>query len=181
MKKTYYQDRVFYMENLKNNNKSFIKNILYVFVIVVITLLLSSLKEEEVDIKTDRNFNEVSLFSADKITCKYPQTLYASFIGGVISHELPKPETNPIIFSFSNFKNSNEAEMSYIDATQTITTVPLIKVTDDDEKIVFIEISPSYLILHTIYKETGVSTYAKNISLVGNPVATLSMGDCVGL
>lgn len=117
---------------------------------------------------------------SEQVTCTYPQTLSALYSGGELSHELPDREINPLIFTFSGLDNSEVGQLSYIDATQTISNVPIVKISDTGSKIVYIEMSDNYLTVHTIYPKEGISSYAKNLNFLGNYVGTLSMGTCVG-
>ncbi|MEK7657984.1 MAG: hypothetical protein AAB366_02215 [Patescibacteria group bacterium] len=119
------------------------------------------------------------LSASGSITCTYPQILHASYQSGEITHELPKPETNPIIMTFSDI-DSEVAKVKFIDATQSISEVPLVKVIDTVEKLMFLEGNGEpYITVHTIYKEDGVATYEKSMSLLGIPVGTVGMGSCV--
>ncbi len=128
-----------------------------------------------------RPFWDTNLSFGQQITCTYPQTLSANYSDNFISHSLNKPETNPLIFTFSDLENSETGQLSYIDATKTITNVPLLKLVENEEKIVYIEgTGENYITVHTIYKNKGVSTYTKNTSLLGIPILGASMGDCVG-
>ncbi len=130
---------------------------------------------------TSQAFVETDLSSATQITCTYRQTVNANYIHE-ITHELPKSEKNPLIFSFSNFTSTEDAQLNYVDATQTITTVPLVKIIDDSQKLVFLEGgTDNYLTTHTIYKKVGIGTYTKNVELLpGIPSVTAAMGSCVG-
>lgn len=122
---------------------------------------------------------DTALSVSGNITCTYPQVLHTSYQGGEITHELPKPETNPIIMTFSGI-NSEVVKVQFIDATQTISEVPVVKVVDTAEKLMFIEGNGDpYMTVHTIYKNVGVGTYEKSMSLLGIPVGTIGMGSCV--
>ncbi len=122
---------------------------------------------------------DTTLSASGNITCTYPQVLHASYQSGEITHELPKPETNPIIMTFSGI-NSETPKVQFIDATQTISEVPIVKVVDTAEKLMFIEGNGDpYMTVHTIYKNAGVGTYEKSMSLLGIPVGTIGMGSCV--
>jgi hypothetical protein len=123
--------------------------------------------------------NDVSI--ATQITCTFPQTISAIYMN-TITHILPNPEINPMIFTFSKIKEPELAQLSYIDSTRSISTVPIVKLRDDNEKFIFIEGGgEDYLTVHTIYKKTGIATYAKNINLAGIiPSTTSAMGSCVG-
>ena len=119
-----------------------------------------------------------TLSASGNITCTYPQVLHASYQSGEITHELPKPETNPIIMTFSDI-DSEVAKVKFIDATQTISELPLVKVIDTAEKLMFLEGNGEpYITVHTIYKESGVATYEKSMSLLGIPVGSIGMGSC---
>lgn len=163
---------------MKNGKK--ITLILIVLVVgAVAGKFFSISQDKEVEVKGYFSENDVS--SADEITCTYPQTLYANYMNDSVSHGLPKPETNPIIFTFTELENSVQGQLSYIDATRTITTVPIVKLIDNEEKFVYIDgVGDNYVTVHTLYKKTGVSTYAKNVQILGFPSATLAMGTCVG-
>lgn len=113
------------------------------------------------------------------ITCTYPQVLQASYSSGEIKHELPKPETNPIVMTFGDIQEKT-SKIKFIDATRTISEVPIMKFVDNEEKLIFIEGNGNpYITTHTIYKNTGISIYAKQLSFLGTPVGTISMGTCV--
>ena len=60
-----------------------------------------------------------ALSASGNITCTYPQVLHASYQSGEITHDLPRPETNPIIVTFSNIK-SEAPKIQFIDATQNL-------------------------------------------------------------
>lgn len=121
----------------------------------------------------------LGLSTINDITCTYAQTLYSSYQGEEITHELPPPETNPIIMTFSGF-DAKVAKIKFIDSTQTISEVPIVKMVDTQEKLMFIEGNGEpYMTVHTIYKESGVATFAKSVSLLGIPVGTTAMGTCV--
>ena len=127
-----------------------------------------------------RQFSEKDISKASEITCTYPLLLNTSYFNGEITHSLPKPETNPIIVTFSKL-TADVGQMSSIDSTQTITTVPVVKISEDNEKIIYIEkSSDNYLSTYTIYKKLGVSVYTKTVSLLGIPSGSLSTGSCVG-
>ena len=165
--------------------KNFIKEnwfklLLVILVLVVIVIFMSPLNKTTNE--TKKIFSSENVSSASSITCTYPQTLSASYNSGEISHTLPKPETNPMIFTFSELNNPKIGQLSYIDSTQSITNVSLVKLIEDKEKIVYAEGSgEQYLTIHTIYRQIGVSTYTKNVNLLGMiPVVTSAMGSCVG-
>jgi hypothetical protein len=116
--------------------------------------------------------------SATRITCNYPQVVSAYYMGDNAKYSITKKETNPLIFTFSNFENEL-AELSYLDSSQAITTVPLVKLVDNSEKLTFIDGDGSnYLTIHTIYKNKGISSYTKQVDLLGTPSTAMSMGAC---
>jgi hypothetical protein len=124
---------------------------------------------------------ESDISSATQITCTYPQVLNASYYDSEISHSLPDPETNPIIFTFTDFFDTQIGNLSFIDATQTITNVEVIKLIDNEEKMVFLEgTGDNYLTVHTIYKTEGIATYTKNVNIFGVLSGSLAMGSCTG-
>lgn len=153
---------------------------LVVTLLAVIGILIVLLTNKDMRFEVKSYFYGTNLTYASKITCTYPQLLSASYLQNEVTHELPVPETNPLIFTFSDFSEENP-QMSYIDATRTITTIPVIKIIDNEEKMVFLDGgAENYLSTHTIYKENGIATYTKNVSLLGNPLASLAMGTCSG-
>lgn len=80
----------------------------------------------------------------------------------------------------SDYIDSEIAKVKFIDATQSISELPIVKVVDTAEKLMFLEgNSDPYMTVHTIYKESGVATYEKSMSLLGIPVGTVGMGSCV--
>lgn len=122
-----------------------------------------------------------SIESASKITCTYPQVSGAYYRDSTVTQFIPEPETSPLVFTFNNVGNEEFVELSYIDSTQTITTIPVVKLIDNSEKYVFLDgTGENYLTVHTIYKEKGLGTYTKNVDLMGTPSASLAMGSCNG-
>lgn len=141
---------------------------------LAVTLLVSGKNERK------NVVSSTDLSSSATITCTYNQTLNANYVGSEISHNLPDPEKQALIFTFSQFKNSETGQLSYLDATKTITTIPIIKLIENTDKMVYIDgTGENYLTIHTIYKKLGIATYAKNVDLLGIPSATLAMGTCV--
>lgn len=167
--------------------KQFIKNnwwkILVIIILISGAYVLFFFKNTSKEINTSevkKEFLEKDISSATEITCTYPLLLNTSYLNGEITHSLPKPETNPIIITFSKL-TEDVGQMSSIDSTQTITTVPIIKISEDNEKVIYIEKSNNnYLSTYTIYKKLGVSVYTKTVSLMGIPSGSLSTGSCVG-
>lgn len=157
------------------------KNKLIIGILVVLVFVFGwiafSPTTQETSVK--KSHFGIKLSASGNITCTYPQVLHTSYQSGEITHELPKPETNPIIMTFSNF-DSEVAKVKFIDATQTISELPLVKVIDTAEKLMFLEGNGEpYITVHTIYKESGVATYEKSMSLLGIPVGSMGMGSCV--
>lgn len=161
----------------------------YIFISILCGILLTGLVymlvsfflEEKKETEVTKFFSSVDLSHASSITCTYPQTLYAKYYEEKISHMVPKPETNPLIFTFSNLTDSQTGKLSYIDSTQTITNVDLIKIIDNEEKIMYVEgNAANYLTVHTLYKKLGVSAYMKSVSLLGIPVTSSAIGTCAG-
>jgi hypothetical protein len=159
-------------------------------IIIAILLVISVvLFSQNQDLKYSKNdvskevvkpFLEKDISSASEITCTYPQILNTSYFNDEITHSLPKPETNPIIITFSKL-DEEVGQLSSIDSTQTISTFKIVKISEDDEKIIYIEKSnDNYLSTYTIYKKLGVSVYTKTVSLLGIPSGSLATGSCVG-
>lgn len=121
----------------------------------------------------------IQLSASGNTICTYPQVLHTSYQSGEITHELPKPEINPIIMSFSDI-DSEVAKVKFINATQTISELPIVKVVDTAEKLILLEGNGNpYMTVHTIYKESDVATNEKSMSLLGIPVGTVGIGSCV--
>ena len=157
--------------------RNLVTGILAILVLVFAWLAFSPNFPQETSVKKSHFASALS--ASGNITCTYPQVLHASYQSGEITHDLPKPETNPIIMTFSNIK-SEAPKIQFIDATQTISEVSIIKVVDTADKLMFLEGNGDpYMTMHTIYKDSGVATYEKSMSLLGIPVGTISMGTCV--
>lgn len=125
-------------------------------------------------------YSAIGLSDSGEITCTYPQTLMVNYLGDEITHQLPKPETNPMIFTFSNMIG-DEPKLKFIDATRTISEIKLTKILDSADKYIFIEgTGDPYITVHTIYKKTGISIFSKQSLMLGIPIGTLSMGTCFG-
>lgn len=164
------------MKSLKEN---WFKILLLLLIGIFVIYSLTKDNSNTTEIK--KSFSETDVSSAVQITCTYPQVLNANYLNGEISHNIPQPETNPIIFTFSKLDDPKVGQLSYIDSTRSITNVPIYKITDDSEKFVYLDgTGENYLSTHTIYKKVGVSTYTKTVSIVGIPSGTLAMGTCVG-
>jgi hypothetical protein len=156
--------------------ENWFKILLIVFVIGMLVLLNSN---KEYEIKME--FIGSDLSTATQITCTYSQVLNVKYNNSLISHNIPESEMNPIIFTFSELQDPEVSKMSYVDSTRTISTLPVVKLLENDEKIIYADgTGENYFSIHTIYKEHGVSTYTKNVNIFGIPSGTLAMGSCVG-
>ena len=155
-------------------------NLKLIIVIAVLLVLLIPYLNSIYSNTAKRVFIRSNLSSASQITCTYPQVVSVNYQNNTISHVLPKKESNPIIFTFSNFKG-DVANLSYIDATQTINTVKIVKLIDSYDRYIFIEGGDeNYFTTHTIFKDKGVSIYSKSVDVIGIPAGTLAMGNCSG-
>ncbi|MES2087817.1 MAG: hypothetical protein V4467_02375 [Patescibacteria group bacterium] len=156
------------------------KNIaLIILIVLVLVLAWLVFSPNSPATSVNQPHYDTALSASGNITCTYPRVLHASYQSGEITHELPKPETNPIIMTFSGI-DSETPKVQFIDSTQTISEVPIMKVVDTNEKLMFVEgDGDPYLTVHTIYKNVGIGTYEKSMSLLGIPVGTIAMGSCV--
>ena len=143
---------------------------------------------------TDTNKQELSVFkdftsfstlnTNTSISFSFPQTIAAYYRNGQIEHILSAPESNPMVFTFSDFNTMSEglASLSYVDASESITSVALGILHEDDEKLVLMENGgESYLTTYTIFKKQGVAIFSKQILfpvLGGIPSGTTAMGTC---
>lgn len=145
-------------------------------------LILSSQPIPHTVFKDFKSFK--TLNSEFGFTCTFPQMLSTYYKEGKVEHDLPEPETNPMIFSFSNFNDPTKemASLSYLDSTKSITNVALAILFEDSEKIVLLENGgESYLTTYTVFKKQGVAIFSKQILypfLGGVPSGTMSMGTC---
>lgn len=167
------------------NMKNFIKEnwfriVLLLISIVVLFLIFSpsnSSKDKEVKV----SFTPVDLSGSKEITCTFPQTVRSHFIDNEIVHSLPVKEREPMINTFSKLDDPKIGQLSYIDSTRTITSVPVVKIMEDEEKIAYFDGgTENYTIIYYIYKKLGVATYTKSVSLLGIPSITGGMGSCIG-
>jgi len=165
------------MKNFIKQNWSKISLVLLVGLLIFSFTNKGNISTKEVK----KSFIKNDVSSAIQITCTYPQVLNANYLNDEISHNIPQPETNPIIFTFSKLDDPKVGQLSYIDSTRSITNVPIYKITNDSEKLVYLDgTGENYLSTHTIYKNVGVSTYTKTVSILGIPSGTLAIGSCVG-
>lgn len=145
--------------------------------IVLIVLVYFLNKNNGIEFKKPYFPTDIT-YARNGVTCIFPQMLSTFFYDNTITHSLSKPETNPIIFTFRDLDNEI-GNLSWFDATQTITTVSVYKFLENNEKIVYIDgTSENYTAIFTIYKKTGISTYLKTVSLLGSPSSTSAMGTC---
>jgi len=112
------------------------------------------------------------------ITCTYTQNMHAVYKDSKIEYEIPPPENNQTIFTFADI-NKKEPKLRYIDSTQTISETNIAKLSEDDERIVLIGANKYYVELHTIFKNSGVSIYSKQVSLMGIPLGRVAIGTCI--
>ena len=160
--------------------KHWLKIVLIILSTFFITLFVISRVNGPVNGVKNRFYGN-TVASATKITCSIPQFLNAYYSNNMIEQKLSQPETNPLILTFSDFNSDSDlAELSYIDATQTISTVPLLKYVNNDEKLIFLDgTGENYFSVYTIFKKTGVIIYSKSVDLLGTASGSLAMGSCV--
>lgn len=126
----------------------------------------------------------LKLDTSTSISCTFPQMLATYYKEGKVEHSLPMPEKSPMVFTFSDFNTVSQGmvSLSYIDSTQSISTVPLAILHEDEDKMVLIENGgESYLTTYTIFKKQGVAIFSKQILfpfLGGVPSGTTAMGTC---
>lgn len=121
-----------------------------------------------------------SLGGVVSVTCSYPRLLFAGYKDGKITLELPQPETNPIIITYT-VVDRDIVQASWIDATQTISTAQLVILKDNDEVMVLLEPGSDYFTaLHTINKQLSIASYAKHFNVPQFDVQTASatIGTC---
>lgn len=112
------------------------------------------------------------------ITCAYPQTVSGNYQGRTVTHEIPPQENQAFIFTFSGIQGE-EPTLKALDSTQTISETSLIKMFEDDERVVFLEGNGNaYFALHTIHKDSSVALFSKQVSLIGIPFTTMAVGTC---
>lgn len=158
----------------------FMKKIIKIipWVLLVITIFLLITQNSTSKSQTDYLYSS-SLLNSPKITCTFDQTSRIEYMNSKRTYEIPPKETNPLIFTFSDLDNSNLATLNFIDATQSISTVSIVKVFENKEKYIFLEGSgENYFTVHTIYKTEGIATYVKNVNIFGNIATTTAMGYC---
>ncbi|MFA5778436.1 MAG: hypothetical protein WC870_03060 [Candidatus Paceibacterota bacterium] len=144
--------------------------------------------ENKISTFLDNQKNPI-IFTFSDFKSEMDKVSVVAFIEGARKENIPDDE----ILSYLNKKGINIEEggnitdknlnptLSYLDATKEITTVPIVKLLDNEDKIIFIDGSgEGYMALHTIFKKTGISIYSKNVDLLGTPSGTLSMGNCTG-
>lgn len=167
------------MKYLRENWFKVLISVLFCIFIVIFSVRSSQNNNKDFEKKISFVQNNISL--SDKITCTYSQILNSNYFNGEITHSLPKLEINPLIFTFTRSNDSEVAQLSYIDSTQSITNVPVIKIFEDEDKLIYLDGNGSnYLSTHTIYKKEGVATFTKSVDIFGIPSGSLSIGSCVG-
>lgn len=155
----------------------YLKNIVIIVLFVFIAIYFLGFNKNSNE--WSENFIANNIAGSPKITCTYKHVLNSSYSDSKITQALPPPEVNPLVFTFSDIDTKNP-QLSTIDATRSITTVPIITLVSREDKIVFIDGSENYITVHTIYPDRGIATYTKNVDFFGIPSASLSMGTCVG-
>lgn len=163
---------------LKNNRFVLTPAIFLIFLGSILFVCLRFYPRNILSNKIEQTYNGSPLFFSGDVTCTYPQTIGGLYNQEKITYEIYPPEKNALIFTFSNMEEQI-AKLKYIDSTQTISEVSLLKVADNNEKIVFIEIGENYTTLHTIFKKSGISMYSKQSSLIGIPIGTTAIGTCI--
>ncbi len=164
------------METIKRN---WFRIVSPIVVIVIFLIVFDFNKEPTTQANlVERNYIGYPLSATGDITCSFPQVMSANYNLDIITYLIPPDEKNPIIFTYSDI-GEEFSNLKYIDATQTISETQLVKLSDDTERIVFIEASQYYVALHTIFKTSGISIYSKQVSLFGIPSATTTIGTCI--
>lgn len=126
-----------------------------------------------------RSHTARQLSNTSSITCTYPQFLNANYAESQINHELNKPETKPIIITFTDL-TEDMATLLFIDSTQTVSEVSAAKVYEDNQKIVLIEgLNGVYTTLHTIFLDKALAVNSKQMDIFGISIsAGTSIGHC---
>ena len=166
------------MKNFLRENWFRIVSPIVVIALFAIFLSLQSDSSSSSGMLVERQYNGSPISATGDITCTYPQGINGSYVADKISYEIPPPEKNPMIFTFSDI-GEKVSKLKYIDSTQTISEVQIVKLSEDAERIVFIQADKYYVALHTIFKETGISLYSKHVSLIGIPLGTTAVGTCI--
>lgn len=128
-------------------------------------------------------YYENPLFGTSDITCKFDRIMSATYIDGSFKSTFTKKQGNPIVSNFIFEEGSDFGKLRYIDATETINEVDIVKLAETPETIYVINTnSDTYLETYTIFKKRGFSIYTKgaNISLFNYPSGSLSIGPCTG-
>jgi len=169
------------MNNLFKDKMSLAAGALIILLILlVITISVDNKATTSTSDKlVERSHIAFPISTVGDITCTYPQVIQGWYRSDTITHVLPPPETNPLIFTFGDI-HEEVSSLKFIDSTPTISEVPIIKLANDNEKIVFIEgDGDPYTTIHTIFKSSGVSLYSKQISLIGIPFTSSAVGHCI--
>lgn len=114
-----------------------------------------------------------------EVTCRYPQVVSVDYDGRQIGLQLNKPETNPIITTYTDLASEYPVARS-IDVTQTISEVQLAKIYEDESKVVLLEgLNGPYETIHTVFFDQGISIYSKHLSIFGITfTASTGIGTC---
>ena len=131
--------------------------------------------EEEISVAT--TYESRNLVGSSSVTCTYPQTVGANRVDGVVKHALPVKETSPLTFTFQGV-GDDQAILSYLDATKSITTVPITKIDEELGRMSYVELSDSQMTVHTLFLDDGIASYTKNLEIFGVQITTLAMGSC---
>lgn len=149
-------------------------------VVVIVAVYISDLPNilEPTKNRVERAYVGAPISTTGDVTCSYPQVMTGYYIENKITYEISPPESNPTVFTFSDI-GKESAKLKYIDATRTISEDYIVKFSEDDERIVFIQADRYYIALHTIFKKTGVSIFSKQASLLGIPSGSAVFGTCI--
>ncbi len=162
------------MKNFLKQN--WLKLIIILFLGIFIFLIFTKNNNE-----VEKEFGGNDLSLVREITCTYPQIMRVIYQDGKIVQSLPEPETHPFIFTFTNLSDPQFGKINFLDSTQTISTNMLVKLADDEDKIIYVEgTGENYLTIHRIFKKSGVAIYSKTVDLFGFPSGSMAMGSCVG-
>jgi len=158
--------------------KKLIKLVPWLLLIIITTISIFLFTGESRLSKKSYLFGTDISSAENKITCVYPQTMVAFYSETGVDYEIPKAEKNPLIFTFSGFKDGTP-ELSYVDTFQSVSTTPIIMLVDNEEKLSFLAGDGSnYLTIHTIYKKQGISSYTKQVNLLGTLSTSMAFGSC---
>lgn len=160
--------------------ENWLRIVITVIIVVLLWQFFGYKATSSISIKNriEKSYTASPLSATGDITCTYPQGITGFYNEEKISYEIPPPEKNPMIFTFTD-TNGKEPKLRYIDSTQTISEVSLVKLSEDAERIVLVGADKYYVELHTIFKNSGVSLYSKQVSLMGIPLGRVAVGTCI--